>query len=85
MSCLPPFEKSLVRDNQTDAVAIFVTQAKMHLREVDENQNNLKLTWGCDVMLWGLYDEYNVLDQRSIIWSMCDIQRSGGGIYEVRV
>ena len=34
-----------------DAVAIFVSRAKMQLRQVNENQNSLKLNCGCNVML----------------------------------
>ena len=48
-----------------DLLAIFMSQAKMQLRQVNENQNNLKLIWGCDVMLWG-HNEYTWC-QRSIL------------------
>ena len=64
-SCLLPVEKSLVCDNQYDAVAIFVSQAKMQLRQGNENQSSLNLIWGCDIMLWG-QNEY-VWGQRSIL------------------
>ena len=68
MCGLSPFAESLVCDNN-DFVSIFVIWAKMQLHQGNENQNKLKLTWGCVVILQG-HDEY-AWGQRSIqehIW-----------------
>ena len=46
VSCLPQLQSHWCRTvNNYSSVAIFVSQAKMQLRQVNENPNRSKLIW----------------------------------------
>ena len=51
----------------------FVSQAKMHLRQVSENQNSFEINLGCDTILRGHDGAYRVRGQFK---GMCNLQRS---------
>ena len=63
LSC--PSWKSTVCDNQIMTRWLFVSQAKMQLRQVDANKNNFEIYLGCDTTL-RVHDKC-VWGQRSIL------------------